>query len=145
MGQPHDMVQAPRDNEIGPFPIFWARAKYKFADDAGAQGDINLLPSAVIPAGALILAAFINVIVAPTGATATIALKCEGAADLQSAAAINGAPWSTLGLKACTKTFATAPIKTTAARNVAATVGTANLTAGEFEVLVAYLAPGVVT
>lgn len=145
MPQPHELARPPQDNEIGKAQIFVARAKYRFADDGGVAGDINLLPGAVIPAGALILAAFMNVIVAPTGAGASVAVKLESAADLQAVAAISGAPWSTTGLKAITKTFATVPIKLTAARNIVATISAADLTAGEFEVLVFYLPPGSVT
>lgn len=147
MPQPHELARPAQDNELSKLQVFEARAKYKFADDGGVQGDINLLPSAVLPSGALVVGGFMNVITPPTsGGAATIAIKVEGAADLQSAAAISGAPWSTGGLKAMTKTpFSGAPIKLTAARNVVATVGAANLTAGEFEVVVFYLAPGTVT
>lgn len=123
--------------------VFWARARYDFAVDGGAISSINLFPDAAIPNGALIVACFINVITVPTsGGAATIALDSEAAADLQSAAAILGAPWSSTGWKAATKTYATAPVKLTADRNVGATIGAAALTAGVFEVLVGYFPPG---
>lgn len=143
MPQVHELTRVPADNEISWLPILVARAKYDFAVDGGAVGAISLMPAAVLPSGALILAAFLNVTTAPTsGGAATIGLDSEAAADLQTAVVISGAPWSTTGWKALTKTFATAPIKLTAARNPAITVGTAALTAGVFEVIVFYLPPG---
>lgn len=143
MPQAHELVPALKDNEIAGLRLFIARAKYDFGVDGGAVGTINLMPSAVLPSGALILSAFVNVTTVPTsGGAATISLNSEAAGDLQAAAAISGAPWSTTGWKAVTKTFATAPIKLTADRNIAMTIGTAALTAGVFEVIVFYLAPG---
>lgn len=143
MPQVHELTKVPGDNEISWLPILVARAKYDFAVDAGAVGAINLMPGAALPSGALILAAFLNVTTVPTSAgAATISIDSEAAADLQAAVAISGAPWSTTGWKAITKTFATAPIKLTAARNPAITIGTAALTAGVFEVIVFYLPPG---
>jgi hypothetical protein len=117
----------------------WARGDYSFAADGGAVGDV-VLAAGVIPSGALILACYLEVDTAPTsGGGATIALKAEGAGDLQAAAAISGAPWSTTGRKVGSQTFTTAPLKTTARRDLVATIGTAALTAGAFKVLVAYL------
>lgn len=143
MGQVYELAQAPKDNEVARFPFFLARAKYAFAVDGGAVGDINLLPSAVIPSGALILGCLINVITVPTsGGAATVALKAESAADLNAADAISGAPWSTTGFKWADLTFATNPVKPSALRNITATIGTADLTAGEFDVVVFFLAPG---
>lgn len=141
MPQPHELVPAIGDNQIARSNVMVARSKYDFAVDGGAVGDINLGIS--LPSGALVLAAFVNVTtVLTSGGAATVALKSEAAGDLQSAAAISGAPWSTTGWKAGTKTYATAPVKLTADRNIAATVATAALTAGVFEVLVFYLPPG---
>lgn len=141
--QAHELSKVPGDNEISQVKLFCARAKYDFAVDGGAVSAIALMPSAEIPSGALILGASVRVTTAPTsGGAATVALHVESAGDLQAAAAISGAPWSSTGDKAVTKTFATAPIRTTAARNITATVAAAALTAGVFEVLVYYLAPG---
>ena len=119
-----------------------ARCKYKFSDDAGAIGDINLFGEAAIPSGAVIIEAGLDVIVAPTsGGAPTVALKIEGAGDLQAAAAISGAPWSTTGRKnLIPQGFATS-VKTTAARDVVMTIATATLTAGEFDVYLKYLVP----
>ena len=80
-----------------------------------------------------------EVTTALTGATATVAIKVEGAADVNAADAISGAPWSTTGTKRGDFTATTAPITTTAARSIVATVGTAALTAGVFTVVVEYI------
>lgn len=113
---------------------------YDFAVDGGAVGDIALRGDSVIPSGAIITDVLIHVDTALTsGGSATVAIKSEGAADLNAADAISGAPWSTTGAKRGDLTATTAPVKTTAARTVTATVGTAALTAGKFSVYVSYL------
>ena len=119
-----------------------ARGYYEFAIDGGAVGDI-VLRGDVIPLGAVIVDAIIHVdTVLTSGGSATVAIKTEGAADINAADAISGAPWSTAGAKRGDFTATTAPIKTTAARSIVATVGTAALTAGKFSVLVRYLELG---
>lgn len=118
------------------------RGEYDFAVDGGAVGDIALTAGAPIPSGAYVLGCYIEVDTVPTsGGAATIALKVESAGDLQAAAAITGAPWSTAGRKVGSLTLTSAPLKTTAARNIVATVGTAALTAGKFRVFVVCLPP----
>jgi hypothetical protein len=114
-----------------------ARAKYAFATEGGAQGAINL--GVTIPSGAVILFGYLDVQTAPTGTGATIAISVEAANDIVTAAAISGAPWSTTGRKSIipVATGATS-VKTTQARAVTATVGTADLTAGIFEVVLYY-------
>lgn len=112
---------------------------YDFAVDGGAVGDITLRGD-TIPNGAVITDALINVeTVLTSGGAATVAIKVEGAADINAADAISGAPWSTAGAKRGDFTATTAPIKTTAARAIVATVGTAALTAGKFTVVVEYV------
>ena len=111
---------------------------YSFAALGGAVGDITLTGDTV-PSGAAILDAYIKVTTALTGATATVAIKVEGAADINAADAISGAPWSTTGVKRADLTATTAPVVTTAARSIVATVGTAALTAGVFTVVVEYI------
>lgn len=116
-----------------------AVALYDFAVDGGAVGDITLRGD-TIPSGAIITDVLINVDTALTsGGAATVALKAEGAADLNAADAISGAPWSTTGAERGDLDADTAPVKTTAARSIVATVGTAALTAGKFSVYVEYL------
>lgn len=75
------------------------KATYSFAVNGGTVGTITIA-SGIIPQGAAILAAYIEVNTVPVGATATIALTTgQGAGDIQAAAAISGAPWSTTGWK----------------------------------------------
>lgn len=115
-----------------------ARGLYDFATDGGAVGDITLRGD-TIPSGAIIVDALIHVDTALTsGGAATVAVKVESAADINAADAIGAAPWSTAGAKRGDFTATTAPVKTTAARSIAATVATAALTAGKFSVLVEY-------
>lgn len=134
----------PEDNEVVRAPLFFARCKYDFAADAGAQGAINLFPNVAVPSGSLILGAYINVGTAPTsGGAATLALSIEGADDIEAATVISGAPWSSTGWKAASDLpLGAAPVQLTVDRNVVATIGAADLTAGVFEVLVVYLPPG---
>lgn len=118
-----------------------ARGRYDFAVDGGAVGDIDLTPPAQIPANAVIMGGFVEVDTAPTsGGSATIAVKVEAANDIINAAAIGGAPWSTTGRKSVIPVFTGAStVKTTAARKIIATVATAALTAGAFDVVLFYI------
>ena len=116
-----------------------AVALYDFAVDGGAVGDIALRGDQ-IPASAVIVDTLIVVDTAVTGGgSATLALKAESAADLQAAAAVTGAPWSTTTPKRASLTATSAPVRTTAARTPTATVATAALTAGKFTVVVWYV------
>lgn len=116
-----------------------ARGLYDFGTDGGAVGDITLRGD-TIPSGAIIVDALLQVDTAVTSAgAATVAIKTEGAADINSADAVSGAPWSSTGAKRADFTATSAPITTTAARSIVATVGTAALTAGAFTVLVSYV------
>lgn len=140
----HPTFDVPEDNECQNVPMFWARCKYDFAVDGGAQGAINLFPSVKIPSGSLVIGAYYNVLTPPaSGGAATLALSTEGADDIEAATVISGAPWSTTGRKVASDLpLGAAPIELTADRNVVATIGAADLTDGVFEVLVAYLPPG---
>lgn len=116
----------------------WARGDYSFAADGGAVGNINLGTS--VPSGALVLSAYMEVTAAVTGAGASVALQIESAGDVQAAAAISGAPWSTTGLKlSSARTRAAVPLKTTADRDIVAVVSAAVITAGAFRVYVEYI------
>lgn len=117
----------------------YAVGYYSFATDGGAVGDITLRGDSV-PSGAVITDALIHVDTALTSAGApTVALKVESAADINAADLISGAPWSTTGAKRADFGATTAPVKTTAARSIVATVGVATLTAGKFSVVVEYV------
>jgi hypothetical protein len=117
------------------------RGRYDFAVDGGAVGDIDLTLDAQIPANAIVLGGFVEVDTAPTsGGSATVAVKVEGAADIVAAAAIGGAPWSTTGRKSVIPVFTGATtVKTTTARKIQATVATAALTAGVFDVVLFFI------
>lgn len=138
------MANAPGTNKISAGGQYMggrkvARALYEFALDGGAVGDITLRGDS-LPSGAIILDAFLHVDTAVTsGGAGTVAIKVEGAADINAADAVSGAPWSTTGAKRCDFTATTAPVKTTAARNIVATVATAALTAGKFSVVIEYV------
>lgn len=115
---------------------------YDFAVEGGAVSTITLRGD-TIPSGAIIVDALLHVDTAVTsGGVATVSVGSEAAADLQTAAAVSGAPWSTTGAKRATFTATTAPVKTTAARSVSIAVATAALTAGKFRVLVWYVELG---
>lgn len=130
------------DGEVGDRTLYLARAKYKFADDGGVAGNINLFGGLVIPSGAVVIEAGLDVItILASGGAPTVALQLEAAGDLQAAAAFNGAPWSTVGRKnLLPQTWATS-VKTTAARDIIAVIAAANLTGGEFDVYLRYLLP----
>ena len=115
-----------------------AVGKYDFAVDGGAVGNVTLRGDS-IPSGAVILNCYIKVeTAADSGGSATIALNAESAGDLRAAAAFNAAPWSSTGTKIGSQSPTTAPITTTAKRNLVATIATAALTAGKFTVVVEY-------
>lgn len=119
--------------------VKYAVGEYDFAIDGGLVGDIVLRGDS-IPSGAIIVDALLKVVTPlGSGGAATVALKTEGAADINAAAAFDGAPWSTAGAKRTTFVATTAPITTTAARTPTATVAVAALTAGAFKVIVAYM------
>ena len=123
---------------LGRGRVSVAVGRYDFAVDGGTVGDITLRGD-TIPSGAIITDVLIRVdTVLTSGGAATVALKAESAADLNAADAISGAPWSTTGAKRGDLTATTAPVLTTAARAIVATVATAALTAGKFRVFVTY-------
>jgi hypothetical protein len=118
-----------------------ARGRYDFAVDGGAVSTIDLTTTTQIPANAYITHGFVEVDTALTsGGSATVAVTVEGAGDIIAAAAVSGAPWSTTGRKSIVPaaTGATS-VKTTAARKIQATVATAALTAGAFDVVLFYV------
>lgn len=116
------------------------KGEYDFATDGGAVGTLNLRGDDELPANAVILGGYIEVDTPPTsGGAATVAVNSEAAGDLQAAAAISGAPWSTTGRKSIAPAFTGATsVKTTAARKLAIAIATAALTAGKFRVVVFY-------
>jgi hypothetical protein len=100
-----------------------------------------------LPAHAIIVGGFVDVNTAFTSAagTATIAISVEGANDIISAAAVSGAPYSTIGRKAIipkANTPESTSVKTTLARAITCTVAVQALTAGKLTGYL-YFLPGV--
>lgn len=136
------IIESRRLDEGGSYgTVKLARGDYSFAVDGGAVSTIALTGGSALPAGALILSASIEVTTVPTsGGAATIAVQTESAGDVQAAAAISGAPWSTTGLKlSSARTRATVPLKLAAASDLSIVVAGAALTAGAFRVYVEYI------
>lgn len=135
----------------------WLAAQYDFSVHGGAVGDIGLRVR--VPAGAIVVNSFAKVLTAPTGASATIGVKLEGAGDIFAVAAINGAPWSSTGLKLGLARYtpaidlgsgdgtdeviddsaAAAFVTTTVERELKLSVGTAALTAGKINIFLEYV------
>lgn len=109
----------------------YVRFEYDFAVDGGAVGAITLRgPS--IPAGTVVVGATLDVTTTVTGgAGATVSLDLEAAADLRAAATLATAP----AMNGVAVKGLLAPVKTSAARSVVATVAVNALTAGKFTVL----------
>lgn len=121
------------------------RGEYSFAIDGGAIGAIPLRAGAgstgPIPAGSVILEAFLDVTTLfTTGTAATLALSVEGANDLVSATVVSGAPYSTTGIKATIPVFTAATmIKTTAERAPTGTIAVGTITAGVLALVIFYV------
>ena len=129
---------------VARFVFDWA-----LTDIAGAANSaVGAHPlSIVIPAHSLIVGGFVdvNTVFTSAASTATIALSVEGANDIITAAAVSGAPWSTIGRKAIVpkaNTPESTSIKTTVARAITATVAVQALTAGKLTGYL-YLLPGI--
>lgn len=89
-----------------------------------------------IPANAIIVGGFndVNTALTSTNSTAQIAESVEAANDIQTAAAVSGAPWSTINRKAIVpkaNTPESTSVKTTAIREITFTVTVEALTAGK--------------
>ena len=99
---------------------------------AGAHGT-----GVILPAGAIVVGGFFSVVTKFTSAetnTGTIAISVEGANDIQTAAAVSGAPYSTTGGKAIVPKINTpesTSITLTKDREITCTVAVAALTAGK--------------
>lgn len=112
---------------------------YDFAVDGGAQGTITLRSNdGPIPAGSYIAGGVLDVTAALTsGGAGTAAVQIESANDTVNAAAVSGAPWSAQARKSLIEAFTGATsVKTTVAQTPALVIGTADLTAGSFDLIV---------
>jgi hypothetical protein len=122
-----------------------AKAKYDFAVDGGAQGEITLASNCTIPDNAIIIGGIINSTTACTsGGSATIAVGTSAgssATSLKAATAV--ASYSADALLATVPVFtAASAVKMTAAGQVTVTVATADLTAGVIEITLVYFVAG---
>lgn len=122
--------------------------EYDFAVDGGAVSTINMRPvggsQPQIPSGAIVDQATVEVLTIPTsGGAPTVAVQVEGAGDTIAAAAISGAPWSTLGRKNGIPQTGATSVKATAARTPAIVIATAALTAGKVRLYLDYIDPNV--
>jgi len=114
---------------------------YDFAVDGGVAGTITLRSNdGPIPNGSYVVGGLLEVVTAATsGGSATVAVQTVAANDTVNAAAISGAPWSSTGRKSVIPAFTGATsLKTTAATSPAIVIGTADLTAGKFNVVLFY-------
>jgi hypothetical protein len=120
-----------------------AKAFYDFAVDGGAVSTISLRGDR-IPSGAIIVDALLKVETVLAGGTVTDTLSAgsEAATDIAAAAARNGAPWSTTGVRRVTLTATAAPVVTTAIRPLTFTINATALTAGKFTLIVWYVELG---
>lgn len=91
----------------------------------------------ILPAHAIIIGGFFDVNTKFTSAdtnTGEIAIHVQAANDIQTAAAVSGAPYSTIGRKAIVPKASTpesTSVKTSAAKEITVTVTVAALTAGK--------------
>ena len=117
------------------------KGSYSFAVDGGAQGTIVLRSSdGPIPAGSYILTGILEVATAlDSGGSATAAVTVEGANDIVTATAFGSSPWSTTGRKSVIPVATgVTSVKTTASRNPAVVIATADLTGGVFTLILTY-------
>jgi len=119
-----------------------ARATFDLAVEANRTAEAHA-SEVELPAQAIVVGGFMEVNTAVTGETnATLAVSILNANDIQTAAAVSGAPWSTAGRKAIVpkaNTPESTGIKLTAAKKITFTVGTAALTAGKVTVYLYYV------
>lgn len=131
----------PIGTDIGLGVLRVARFEFDTAEeDSGGVSNTTVAahPTGVtLPIHAIVVGGFVDVNTAFTSENtnnATIAIKVEGANDIISAAAVSGAPYSTIGRKAIVpkaNTPESTSVKATAAREITVTVATSILTAGK--------------
>lgn len=122
-------------------------AKYSFAVLGGSSSaDISLVPNlgfpkilAKLPSRAIVTNVWLDIITQPvSGGSATVAIKSEAAADMLAATAKASLPVSIkqgIPFGSSVSTF----LRMTAERTIKATIGTADLTAGKFNVYIEYV------
>jgi len=121
-----------------------AKFSYDFDEQGGAMGDINLVGEP-LPDNAIIWDGCVDVIEALTGAGGTTAAlsTSQSANDLITAAAISGAPWSSIATVVIVPVGTVAAcIKMTAERHPKLVIGSHDLTAGKFNLFLQYFLSG---
>lgn len=123
--------------DINPARV--GRYRYHWATQGGVVGSIPLIGNP-LPAKAVVFGGLIIVTIAPTsGGAATAGITLEGAGDTVAPALVSGPPWSTLGIKAIIPAWSAATtITTTIARTPNIVIAVANLTAGDFDLILFY-------
>jgi len=123
---------------INTVPVIVAKATYSFGTDGGVQGVITPAIGPVIPAGSMIYATFIDILTALTSAgAATIGCGLGSGAQSVVFKALTGkASWVKGQLGSAQASKVTADSKLTL------TVAVADLTAGQFDLIVIYV-PGI--
>jgi len=107
-------------------------------DSAGVSNlTVAAHPTGVtLPANAIVVGGFfdVNTLFTSAAGTATIAISVEAANDIQTAAAVSGAPYSTIGRKAIVpkaNTPESTSVKATVAREITCTVAVQALLTGK--------------
>jgi hypothetical protein len=112
----------------------------RFVFDAGVVANRSIAAhgtGVTIPIHGIVVGGFfdVNTLFTSNGANAgTIAISVEGANDIQTAAAVSGAPYSSIGRKAIVpkaNTPESTSVKATAAREITCTVATQTLLTGK--------------
>jgi hypothetical protein len=112
----------------------------KFTFDAGVVANRSIAAhgtGVVLPAQAIIVGGFfdVNTLFTSNGANGgTIAISVEGANDIQTAAAVSGAPYSSIGRKAIVpkaNTPESTSVKASTAKEITCTVATQTLLTGK--------------
>jgi hypothetical protein len=126
------------DNGLGSLRV--ARFTFDTATNDSAAASNKTVAAhgtgVTLPAYALVVGGFVDVNTAFTsaGGTATIAISVEAANDIITAAAVSGAPWSTINRKAIVpkaNTPESTAVKASTAKEITCTVAVQALTAGK--------------
>jgi hypothetical protein len=134
--------QLSRDAIDGNRVVKTARATYDFAVNGGAISAIGL--GTLIPNNAVIMSGGIDVVTTLTTAGAdagTIAISVEGANDIVAAIAVSDVsnPWDAGGQNIIPNGTGATSVKTTAEREITATIAVQAVTAGKFVVFLNYV------
>ena len=133
-----EIVGSPLDYGIGIGRV--AHFKYDFSLDGGVIGLVTIKTTAQLPINAILLDGMLKAVVAPVGASATIAFGTSAgssASSILGATAITSFTLGTLVDIVPVGTAATA-VKMSAAGNITMTIATTALTAGIVEGWVRY-------